>query len=385
MASFHKYRKKGSNKDSWEYRIRYKDLITQKFKEKSKKGFSSKAEAKLAAEEMERQLREGTNPTGESMKEYLITWLNEYKKGTVAINTLLSHQNNIEKHIIPYFKNILLKDFKPVLYQKFINSLVDNGYSRRTIEIVHGTMNNAMEKAIILEKITKNPCIGVEIKVKAKESEVKFIESDRIADFLREAYKYDYIYWIFYKALIETGMRKGEAAALQWTDIDLKEKTIIINKSLDFRLASKNPEMMFGDTKNYNSKRTITISEGLASDLRFHQKYQNQNKIALNDCYYFEFNLVFCRNDGNYLPKSSLFNSFSRILKKADLPSLPIHSLRHTHAVLQLEAGASMKYLQERLGHGSMQITADVYSHISKKLDQEAMAKFEEHMRNILE
>ncbi|MBL1705863.1 site-specific integrase, partial [Klebsiella pneumoniae] len=77
---FHKYRKKGSNKDSWEYRIRYKDLITQKFKEKSKKGFSSKAEAKLAAEEMERQLREGTNPTDEFMKEYLITWLNEYKK-----------------------------------------------------------------------------------------------------------------------------------------------------------------------------------------------------------------------------------------------------------------------------------------------------------------
>ncbi|WP_074607838.1 tyrosine-type recombinase/integrase [Bacillus paranthracis] len=385
MASFHKYRKKGSNKDSWEYRIRYKDLITQKYKEKSKKGFTSKAEAKLAAEEMERQLREGTSPTDESMKDYLITWLNEYKKGTVAPNTFLSHQNNVEKHIVPYFKNILLKDFKPVLYQKFINSLVDNGYSRRTIEIVHGTMNNAMEKAIILEKIPKNPCIGVEIKVKVKESEVKFIESDRIADFLREAYKYDYIYWIFYKALIETGMRKGEAAALQWTDIDLKEKTITINKSLDFRLASKNPEMMFGDTKNYNSKRTITISEGLASDLRFHQKYQNQNKIALNDCYYFEFNLVFCRNDGNYLPKSSLFNSFSRILKKADLPSLPIHSLRHTHAVLQLEAGASMKYLQERLGHGSMQITADVYSHISKKLDQEAMAKFEEHMRNILE
>ncbi|PFE05266.1 hypothetical protein COE15_05675 [Bacillus cereus] len=73
------------------------------------------------------------------------------------------------------------------------------------------------------------------------------------------------------------------------------------------------------------------------------------------------------------------------ILKKANLPPLPIHSLRHTHAVLQLEAGVSMKYLQERLGHGSMQITSDVYSHISKKLDKEAMNKFEEHMRNVLE
>nr|WP_026592639.1 tyrosine-type recombinase/integrase [Bacillus sp. UNC437CL72CviS29] len=67
------------------------------------------------------------------------------------------------------------------------------------------------------------------------------------------------------------------------------------------------------------------------------------------------------------------------------MPPLPIHSLRHTHAVLQLEAGVSMKYLQERLGHGSMQITSDVYSHISKKLDKEAMNKFEEHMRNVLE
>ncbi|MED3526668.1 tyrosine-type recombinase/integrase [Bacillus thuringiensis] len=384
MATFHKYKKKGSTKDFWEYRIYYQDPLSRKTREKSKKGFTSKAEAKIAAEEMEKQLREGTNLSNEALKDYLLIWLNEYKKDTVATNTFLSHQNNVEKHIIPYFKNILLKDFKPVLYQKFINSLVDNGYSRRTIEIVHSTMHNAMEKAITLEKIQKNPCVGVEIKVKAKDPEVKFIESDRIADFLREAYKYDYIYGIFYKTLIETGMRKGEAAALQWNDIDLKEKTITINKSLDFRLASKNPEMMFGDTKNYNSKRTITISEGLSSDLHFHKKYQNQNKIALNDCYYFELNLVFCRNDGNYLPKSSLFNSFSRILKKANLPSLPIHSLRHTHAVLQLEAGVSMKFLQERLGHGSMQITSDVYSHVSKKLDKEAMNKFEEHMKTIL-
>ncbi|WIY59773.1 tyrosine-type recombinase/integrase [Bacillus arachidis] len=385
MATFHKYKKKGSTKDFWEYRIYYQDPITRKTREKSKKGFTNKAEAKLAAEEMERQLREGHNPTDESLKSYLETWLNEYKKGTVAKNTFSLHQNSVKNHIVPYFKNILLKDIKPTLYQKFINYLTEKGYSRRTVEIVHGTMYNAMKKAIILKKITKNPCDGVEIKIKKQNPEIQFIESERIADFLREAYKYDYIYWIFYKTLIETGMRKGETAALQWTDIDLKEKTININKSLDFKEASKNPNMIFGDTKNYNSKRIITISQGLANDLHFHQKYQNLNKLALNDNYHFDLNLVLCRNDGNYMPKSSLFNSFSRILKKANLPPLPIHSLRHTHAVLQLEAGVSMKYLQERLGHGSMQITSDVYSHISKKLDKEAMNKFEEHMRNVLE
>ena len=103
--------------------------------------------------------------------------------------------------------------------------------------------------------------------------------------------------------------------------------------------------------------------------MQFHLTFQNQNKVALNDRYHHDINLVFCRNDGNFLPKSTLFNAFGLILKRAGLPKLPIHSLRNTHAVLLLEAGADIKYIQERLGHGSIQITADVYSHISKKID----------------
>lgn len=85
------------------------------------------------------------------------------------------------------------------------------------------------------------------------------------------------------------------------------------------------------------------------------------------------------------MPKSSLHNAFRRILKATGLPSLPTDSLRQTHAVLLLEAGADMKYVQERLGHGSIQITADVYSHISKKIEQDRMNKYEEYMKDVLE
>ncbi|KMY49534.1 site-specific integrase [Peribacillus loiseleuriae] len=385
MATFHKYKKKGSNKDFWEYRIYYQDPITRKTREKSKRGFLGKTEAKLAAENEERRIREGLEITDESLKIWLETWLLEYKKGTVAKNTFEIHERNVKNHIIPYFKNILLKDVKPLMYQKFINHLTKLEYSKRTVEIVHGTMFNSFEKAKTLGKIEKNPCVGVEIKGEKKEQELQFIESEHISDFLKASYEYGYIYWMFYKLLIETGMRKGEAAALQWMDVDLKEQTININKSLDFKEASKNPDEMFGNVKTYHSKRVITISQALANDLRFHQKYQNQNKTILNENYHFDLNLVLCRDDGNYMPKSSLFNSFSRILKKCGLSSLPIHSLRHTHAVLQLEAGTDMKYLQERLGHGSMQITADVYSHISKTIEKDRMNKFEEYMKNVLE
>jgi integrase len=83
------------------------------------------------------------------------------------------------------------------------------------------------------------------------------------------------------------------------------------------------------------------------------------------------------------MPKSTLFNAFERILKRAGLPKLPIRSLRHTHAVLLLEAGADMKFIQERLGYGSMQITTDIYSHVSKKADKKNTARFD-NMDSIL-
>lgn len=103
----------------------------------------------------------------------------------------------------------------------------------------------------------------------------------------------------------------------------------------------------------------------------------------MNDVYRNDLNLVFCRDDGYIMPKSNLFNAFKRILKQANIPSLPIHSLRHTHAVLLLEAGNEMKFIQERLGHGSYQITADVYSHISKRIDEKSMNKSEEYFNEI--
>lgn len=375
------YRKRG---DKWEYRISYKDPFTQKNKLKSKSGFKTKKEAQAAAATEEIKLKNGLEFDNNILLEkFLSDWLHEYKSGTIRKNTFELHERNIQKHIIPYFKKIPLTEIKPIMYQKFLNHLSNQGYSKRTIEIIHSTLNNAMEKAVTLGKIEKNPCKGVTIKGKKKDAELKFLDSSDIAKFLREAYKYDYIYWLFFKVLIDTGMRKGEAAALQWSDIDLREKTITINKTLDF--SAKDVEELFGDTKTYNSKRVITISQVLANDLHFHKKYQNQNKIALNDIYHHSLNLVLCRNDGNFMPKSSLFNAFSRILKKAELPPLPIHSLRHTHAVVQLEAGADMKYVQERLGHGSIQVTSDVYAHISKKIEKDTMDKYETYMKNILE
>ncbi|MBP1999714.1 integrase [Paenibacillus shirakamiensis] len=376
MASYKKH------SSGWEYRLKYKDPLTKKNREKSERGFRTKPEAALAVAEFLRNLKAGVGLSeNESLANYLNVWLNEYKRGTVRKNTLLSHENNIKNHILPYFQNLLLNELNPELYQIFLNHL-SRSMSKRTVEIIHTTMTNAMKKALILRKIQYNPCIGAEIKGEQKQQEIKFIDSSNIPLFLQNSRKYGYIYWIFFKVLIETGMRKGEAAALKWNDIDLKNKTIKIDETLDF--AAKDNSELFGDPKTFRSARTIRISESLINNLKYHANWQNQNKLNLTDIYRHDLNLVLCREDGNFMPKSSLFNAFERICKRSNLSKLPIHSLRHTCAVLLLEAGVDMKYVQEQLGHGSIQITSDVYSHISKKIEERNIERFEEYTKNIL-
>ncbi|MCY8913165.1 site-specific integrase [Bacillus atrophaeus] len=381
MATF---RKRG---DKWEYRVSFKDPFTLKYKIKSKSGFKTKKEAQKAVAEQEKQIAAGFEFDTETMslEQILFSWLHEYKKDTVRKNTYELHERNIKNHILPYFKNIKITDIKPIMYQKFLNFLTDQGYSKRTVEIIHGTMFNAFSKAVIIGKLTKNPCYGATIsnKNEKKKGTLEYMLSEDIPKFLQEAYKYNYIYYIFFRTLIETGMRKGEAAALQWTDINLRENYINIKNTLDF--SAKTADELFGETKTYESKRRISIGASLSAALQKHKKWQFENKQMLQDDYKHDLNLVFCRVDGNFLPKSTLFNAFNRILKRADINKMPIHALRHTHAVLLLESGADMKYIQERLGHKSMMVTADVYSHISKKLDQNRIKDYEKYVSSIVE
>lgn len=376
MASFKKHN------TGWEYRLKYKDPFTQKFKENSKRGFATKAEAKIAADDFLRSIREGYEQSDVRLVKYLENWLVLYKKGVVRKNTFKIYENSIKSHIAPYFKDLMLNDLKPDMYQKFLDQLTEKELSRRTIEIIHSTMLGAIDRAVIQGKLIKNPCIGAIIKLDKKEKSIKFIDSDQVQEFLAQASKYGYIYWIFFRTLIETGMRKGEAAALQWTDINFDKQTINIHKTLDFQ--SDSEDELFGRTKTQNSVREIKISNTLINDLKFHLKWQNQNKLQMTDVYRHDLNLVFCRNDGNIMPKSSLFNAFEKICKRSNLPKLSIHSLRHTCAVLMLEAELEMKYIQEYLGHGSVQITSDVYSHVSKKIEQRESEKYHDFMKDVL-
>ncbi|APQ59870.1 Tyrosine recombinase XerC [Paenibacillus polymyxa] len=371
-------------KSGWRYRLKYTDPFTQQQKEKSERGFRTKPEAELAATEFLKKIKQGYEQIDMPLVDYIESWIINYKKGDVRKNTLKQHMNNLKTHIKPYFKQLMIKDLKPDMYQKFLDACLEKNLSRRTVEIINSTVYSALELAVIQGKLERNPCIGSIIKGERKQKTIDFIDSEDIPRFLYTARGYGYIYWIFFKLLLETGMRKGEAAALKWSDINFKEKKIHINETLDFQ--PDNEDELFGETKTFRSKRTISVSTSLINDLKYHASWQNQNKINLGETMYrHDLNLVLCRNDGRPMPKSTLFNAFKRILKRASLDEvLRIHSLRHTYAVLMLEAGADIKFVQEQLGHGSVQITSDVYAHISKKLEKRNIDRYEEYTSKIL-
>lgn len=387
MASFKKYdTKQGS---FWEYRILYKDPISGKKREKAKKGFHTKAEAKLAAEEMERDLRDGIKQENVKLKVYIHQWLDSHKKPKIQESTYLNKKHQIDFHIVPFFQEITVQEITPPLYQKFIDQLADKGYSKSTVGNNHWIVHEMFDRAIKDKIIKTNPAADATIKGKkqADEDELQFIDSKLIPNLLRAAFKESYDYYIFFKALVETGMRKGEAAGLTWEDIDFERNMIFITKSMDTQKGKS------GRTKTYSSRRTIGVPPRLLEELKELRREQVKRMLRKGEDYDREANLVFCREDGRFYPKSTLFNAFRRFQKAAEIDAgldenkevvyYPIHALRHTHAVVCLENEMDMKTLQERLGHKNYDVTANVYSHVSDKLREKTMDKYIEGTKEL--
>jgi integrase len=147
----------------------------------------------------------------------------------------------------------------------------------------------------------------------------------------------------------------------------------------------------FTPTKNKNSNRIISFPARLIPELKELRKIQNENRLIFGAEY--EGNLIFCREKGQFLPKTTLHKAFKRIQERAGINAgtdengntvfYEIHSLRHTHAVIRLENGTDMKTLQEHLGHGSYEITANVYSHVSERMKKQSLDKYIEGTNNI--
>ncbi|ETT32656.1 DNA integration/recombination/inversion protein [Paenibacillus sp. FSL R5-192] len=386
MASYIKYKtkKKGT---LWMFKIDTGvDPKTGKRINTTRRGFNSKTEAKLAAEELEIQIESG-NLANQSkdilIKDFLMDWLEIYKRNTVRENTFKQHKYGVEKYLVPNLGFIKVSKLTNAQYQTFVNGLITH-LSKRTVEIIHTTMQSAMYKALDLEIIKKNPCSKIIIpdpnlnKLNTSDP-ANFLTKQEVFVFLSAALKDNPKYYYFFKTLIETGLRKGEALSLQRDDIDTVERRISINKTIVYN--QFDIEKLFAPPKTAASKRSIMITESLAKELNEQILIQKEFEKQIGITEETSLKLVFNRGDGRPFAKSTLQRALKRICKNAGIDKdITVHGLRHTHAVMMLESGASMKEVQERLGHASIEVTSDIYAHITEVIEVRSIDKYSSYM-----
>ncbi|MFI8712948.1 site-specific integrase [Brevibacillus brevis] len=192
-------------------------------------------------------------------------------------------------------------------------------------------------------------------------------------------YQHSIQYYALFTLMARTGLRIGETLALTWDDLDFDAKTLTVNKTLVYPL---NSQPYLSTPKSKNSERTIKLDEITLKLMRSHRINQKEVCLMYENYKPTKDNIIFHQHDGRWLRTNVVRDYFKEICKRADLPVLSPHALRHTHAVHLLEAGANIKYVSERLGHASVKVTADTYLHVTKKIEDDALALYERYVQN---
>jgi integrase len=187
-------------------------------------------------------------------------------------------------------------------------------------------------------------------------------------------------YYVLFTLLARTGLRIREALALTWDDIDFENKTLTVNKTLVY---PTNSTPYLSTPKTKASLRTIKLEDVTIRLLKKHRINRNEMYLMYSNYKKPETNIVFHQHDGRWLRTNVVREYFKEVCKRAGLPVLSPHALRHTHAVHLLEAGANIKYVSERLGHASIKMTADTYLHVTKKIEDEALELYQRYTEKI--
>ena len=351
------------------------DPQTGKRKQKKKRGFKTKKEAQAYLNEQLTEVSKGTffEPSTLTVKQYLEYWL-EHVKAQVAPRTHASYSGNCYNHIIPYLGNIKLAKLQPIQAQKFLTELGNTGLANSSITAIHRIFKTALNQAVKLELLPRNPMEAVE-KPRTPKTTMQVLNSEQVVELLQSAEGRQYHTLLL--TAVYTGMRRGELLGLMWKDVDLEQGVIRV-RQIAQRITGKG--MVFGDTKTSGSRRAITIPQSVVVALKKEKVKQAEWKLKYGSLFK-DNGLVFCSKTGKPVEPRILQEFLKRSLQIAGLPPIRFHDLRHTHATLLLQQGVHPKIVAERLGHANVGMTLDTYSHVLPNMQQEAVQKLDEALQ----
>ena len=364
----------------------YDDPVTGEHKRKKLTGPSKSAVVKRGKEFLDQIQKAREAYLAEQAKaaplaNWLDEWLTSYVQPCVKIKTFERYRCSINNHILPYIGQIPLDQLTAEDVQKMLNGLLESGgednkgLSPRTVNAARRTLKTALDKALHLRKIPYNPVEATKA-FRTDRAQISILSRPDAKKLLAAAKEYEQNAYIAVLLALSTGMRIGEIFGLLWENIDSTGKKLYVRQSL---VTTNHGYRMEPSPKTKAGHRQIELPDHCVEALRDHQKWQEAQKAEwLNK--WCNLGLVVTNSNGSYRdPNYFSYVIFKRLLNLAGIKEgIRFHDLRHTHATWLLEKGVNPKVVAERLGHSSIRITLDTYSHVIQGMQQTAAAKLGE-------
>ncbi|HEX2107738.1 MAG TPA: site-specific integrase [Rubrobacteraceae bacterium] len=306
-----------------------------------------------------------------TLEAYLERWLEDSVRGSVKVTTHASYGSVVRNHVSPALGRTKLAGLTPAHVQRLYRAKLDEGLSPKTVKYIHTTLHRALKQAVRWGLVPRNVAAEVD-PPKVLKPEITPL-SPAQARALLEAAKGNRLEALYVLA-VTTGMRRGEILGLGWEAVELEAGTVRVRRTLT--LAKGGPRLTEPKTKG--SRRSIRLTASAVGALERHQECQQAEGIALNGSWA-DRGLVFCTRRGTPIRRDNLHDkSWKPLLKRSGLPDTRFHDLRHTCATLLLTKGVHPKIVSEMLGHSSIAITLDTYSHVIPGMGEVAVTAMED-------
>src|SRR3712207_4198005 len=313
--------------------------------------------AKLAKALSDRENGLILNAGNQTLGEYLERWLNSSVKGSVKSKTFNDYEWLVRKHIAPALGRIKLKALSPTHLQGLYQAKLEVGLSPSTVRHLHVVLHRALDQALRWGLVPRNVSKAVD-PPKVQKKEIRPLCADQARRLLEVAHG-DRLEALYVLA-VHCGLRQGELLGLRWEDVDLEAGTLQVRRTLTTTKGGPR----FTAPKTAKSRRSIKLTAGAVDALRRHHDRQFEESTRLAGLWQ-DYGLVFATTRGtSFNPSNLTSRSFKPLLKRVGLPDIRFHDLRHTCATLLLSKGVHPKLVQELLGHATIAITLDTYSHV---------------------
>lgn len=308
-------------------------------------------------------------PSTERLKDWLEEWLDNFCVD-IEQTTRDGYVSQIQSLLNPYLGEMQLHNIKTTDIQAWINTMREKGYRPKTIRNAYHILKSALEKAVVIRKISNNPCTGTVLPKNSK-PKVEIYDLEEIQKMLDAAKGTD----MYFPLLLEisVGFRRGELLALTWDDIDLENGIIHIRRNY----VRTTQGMITKQPKSAAGIRDVHIGENLIDACKLaYARYQDDKEDTTQKFY--DTRLVVRQKNGKPYRPDSWTQKWERFVKYHNLKHIKFHALRHSYTSVMLQAGISPKVMQERLGHSDISMTLNVYAHTVPELNKAAGEKIDE-------